>query len=77
MNPITWLMSRSKRKQYLEEVNRSLAARAAKESSLSSLTRDLEKHKEFVVVNDKENMWRIVPADKVDEYMRVARSHPI
>ncbi len=73
MNPITWLMSRGKRKQYLEEVNRSLASKAVRESGTHSLTRDMEKHNEFVVVNDKDNMWRIVPVEKADEYMRMVK----
>ncbi len=63
-------MSRGKRKQYLEEVNASLAARAARESGISGLNRGQDSRGEFVVINDKENMWRIVPTDKVQEYMR-------
>ncbi len=69
MNPLTWLLTKGKRKHYLDEVNASLAARHAgpRPRGLTQIGSDV------AIVNDKEDMWRIVPREQADDYIRSVR----
>ncbi len=69
MNPLTWFLTKGRRKRYLDEVNASLAARRAGPMPRGFMQIDSD----VVIVNDKEDMWRIVPREQADDYMRAVR----